>query len=232
MLVVRNRRRYVSGSPLTLTASSKPSLRQARGGRCCQNARRGRTGAGEPPRDRGPERSVGRARSPPPDGGSAYVPGDYAGDGLGSAARRPPGTACGPLRRDPRAVRITPKTPFKPCPFNPLKKSSPAAKDFESPISRPRISRPPSSRMPVAMRAAFAHLGGNRAVVQPIRRAQYDLCTARQSVAHSPSGIEPVAATMHVPRSTTQLSPLCAFAGSPLTASMARQDRVYAHRIF
>ena len=50
---------------------------------------------------------------------------------------------------------ITHKTPFKPRPFNPLKKSSPAAKDSESPISRPRISRTPSSRMPVAMRAAF-----------------------------------------------------------------------------
>ena len=39
--------------------------------------------------------------------------------------------------------------------FNPLKKSSQAAKDSESPIARPRISRTPSSRMPVAMRAAF-----------------------------------------------------------------------------
>ena len=44
---------------------------------------------------------------------------------------------------------ITHKTPFKPRPFNPLKKSSQAAKDSESPISRPNPrSRDPGSPVP------------------------------------------------------------------------------------
>ncbi len=65
------------------------------------------------------------------------------------------------------AVEITPKTPLSPRPFNPLKDPSQAAKDSESTIWRPRISRTPSSRMPMAIRAAFDTTRSSSRTVSP-----------------------------------------------------------------